>query len=214
VSSIDSAVIEHALLAAAWLLWCGLHSVLIARWWMRRMRSLLGSNIAFYRLFYVVISVVTLIPVLWMQWNIVTPLYWSWSFPWSLLQGTALLMSAAMFYLGAREYDHRFFLGIRQIEDHLAERTSEFSGFSSSGILRHVRHPYYTAGILLLLFWGDITAANLIFKIAGIGYFVLGAWLEEKKLLQEFGTSYADYQKRVPMLCPRLSAAKRKEGNP
>lgn len=93
---------------------------------------------------------------------------------------------------------------IRQIRDHLAERTSEFSGFTTAGILNHIRHPYYTAGVILLLFWGDITATNLILKIVGITYFIVGAFLEERKLLREFGDAYRAYQRRVPMFFPRI----------
>ena len=33
-------------------------------------------------------------------------------------------------------------------------------------------------------------------------YVVIGTLLEEKKLINEFGESYKQYQKRVPMLIP------------
>jgi protein-S-isoprenylcysteine O-methyltransferase Ste14 len=39
---------------------------------------------------------------------------------------------------------------------------------------------------------------------AGIisGYFVVGAILEERKLVKHFGDAYRTYQQRVPMLFP------------
>jgi protein-S-isoprenylcysteine O-methyltransferase Ste14 len=34
------------------------------------------------------------------------------------------------------------------------------------------------------------------------GYFIIGAFLEERKLLAEFGEEYIGYQRRVSMLFP------------
>lgn len=196
---------QHLLLAAAWLFWCALHSIMISPGWMTVMRRRLGAGIAYYRLFYVWFSISSLIPVLWLQWQIDSPLLWSWEFPWSLLQWTGLAVAVLLIYLGSRQYDNAFFLGIRQIRDHLAERTTEYSGFAASGILRCIRHPYYTAGILFLLFWGDMTLAHLIMKVVGIAYLLIGTRLEERKLVAEFGATYQRYQKTVPMLVPRFS---------
>ncbi len=195
---------DHALLAAVWLFWCVLHSVLISRSWMSRMRRFLDSGIAYYRLFYVTLSILTLVPVLWLQWTIETPLLWAWQFPWTIIQWVGISIALLLIYFGSRQYDNAFFLGIRQIRDHLEERTSEYSGFAASGILRYIRHPYYTAGILFLLFWGNVTPANLIMKVIGIAYLVIGAWLEERKLIAEFGDEYRRYRNAVPMLLPRM----------
>jgi len=116
-----------------------------------------------------------------------------------LLGGAGIIM-----YLGARQYDQPFFFGIRQIRDHLSTHDAEYAGFEVRGILARVRHPYYTAGILFLLAYGDVTASNLILKAVGIAYFIVGAFLEEKKLVAEFGEQYREYQRRVPMFIPRL----------
>lgn len=195
---------EHILLAGAWLLWCFLHSLVITDGWTNRVRSKLGPRYAWYRLVYVIFSIATLAPVLWLQLRIDSPLLWAWPDWLKPLQWGGLLLSGAIFLLAARQYDQRFFFGFRQIEEHLAGREAEFSGFAAEGILRRMRHPYYSAGILLLLCWGDVTAASLIMKMIGIGYFVLGGWLEEKKLVARFGDAYRRYQESVPMFVPRL----------
>ena len=199
-----SEVLSHILLGLAWLSWCVLHSVLIAPWWIRRMRRLLGKACAYYRFAYVLLSIATLLPVLYWQWTLPSRLLWSWTLPWSVLQWIGIIVSFGILYLGAREYNQAFFFGWQQIRDHLDERTSEFSGFAAGGILAHVRHPYYSGGILFLLCWGDLTVSNLLMKVIGIGYLVVGAYIEERKLQQEFGDAYREYMRNVPMFIPSL----------
>ena len=193
----------HLALAGAWLLWCLLHSLLIADAWTRWVRARTGPRFAWYRLAYVLFSVVSFAPVLWLQFTIDSPQLWAWPAWLKPLQWGGLLVSALVFLLAARQYDQRFFFGLRQVEEHLAGREAEFSGFAAVGILRRIRHPYYSAGILLLICWGDVTAANLILKVIGIGYFLIGAWLEERKLVAQFGDEYRRYQQAVPMFIPR-----------
>jgi methanethiol S-methyltransferase len=196
---------QHLLLACGWLLWCVLHSVLIAESWMRIVRRRLGKWTAYYRLSYVLFSGASLLPVFYLQIRIESPLLWSWPSPLEPLQWTGVAVSAVIFLTAARRYDQRFFFGLRQISEHLAGRDAEFAGFAADGILRYMRHPYYSAGILLLLVWGDVTVATLIMKATGIGYFLVGAVLEERKLVARFGDAYRRYQHEVPMFIPRLT---------
>ena len=48
-----------------------------------------------------------------------------------------------------------------------------------------------------LLTW-NLLALNLGATI----YILAGAWLEERKLLAEFGEAYADYRRRTPFIIP------------
>ncbi len=166
------------------------------------MQRLLGPRLAYYRLFYVLISTITFIPVLYLQLTIDSPLLWGWPPALRVLQAAGLGVSLLIFFLAGRQYDQAFFFGVRQIREYRAGTSAHFSGFVATGILRRMRHPYYTAGILLMLFWGSLTWANLIMKVVGIAYFVIGAFLEEKKLLAEYGDAYRRYRQEVPMFLP------------
>jgi protein-S-isoprenylcysteine O-methyltransferase Ste14 len=42
----------------------------------------------------------------------------------------------------------------------------------------------------------------LAFLIGMAVYMVIGAFLEEKKMLKEFGEAYTDYRKNTPMFLP------------
>lgn len=200
-----SVVLPHALLAAAFILWCMLHSLLTAPGWMRCMHSMFGPRTAYYRLAYVIVSIITLVPILLLWRRTDSPELWEWPAFVALLRWIGVAASLVVLAVAARSYDQVFFFGFRQIREHRAGARAEFSGFVTAGILRRIRHPYYSAGILLLLCWGDATAANLIVAAIGVGYLVIGAFLEERKLVTEFGEEYRRYQREVPMFipCPR-----------
>jgi len=70
-----------------------------------------------------------------------------------------------------------------------------------TGVLRHLRHPWYLAGLLLL--WGrDLAARDLVTATLLSGYLYLGSVLEERRLLAEFGDRYRRYQRAVPASSP------------
>lgn len=76
-----------------------------------------------------------------------------------------------------------------------------------SGPYAWVRHPQYTAGLVMMLgwflIWGAWYALGLLPLIAVMIF--AQARIEEKYILQkQFGEAYAAYQERVGMLLPRL----------
>jgi protein-S-isoprenylcysteine O-methyltransferase Ste14 len=76
-----------------------------------------------------------------------------------------------------------------------------------SGPYAWVRHPQYTAGLVMLLgwflAWGAWYALGFLPLIAGMA--CVQARIEEKYILDmRFGQAYADYRERVGLLLPRL----------
>jgi len=91
---------------------------------------------------------------------------------------------------------------------------SSFLGFSKettseliiSGLHKYVRHPIYSGTVLIYMgafFFQptDLMAASLFWLIT---YLPIGIYLEEKKLIIEYGERYLNYRKNVKALIPKV----------
>lgn len=79
----------------------------------------------------------------------------------------------------------------------------------TSGPYRWVRHPMYSAALILIVAAGLLTA-NTVVVIAGIPMFALLAArsrLEERRLAEKFGEPYRVYQRRTGRFVPRFTSA-------
>jgi protein-S-isoprenylcysteine O-methyltransferase Ste14 len=102
---------------------------------------------------------------------------------------------------GARHYSFAQFTGIAQMRGTASGGLAAAGALDSSGVLGLVRHPWYVA-VVLLIWARDLDAARLVANGVLTAYIVVGTLLEERKLLQEFGDSYREYQRRVSMFVP------------
>jgi protein-S-isoprenylcysteine O-methyltransferase Ste14 len=105
--------------------------------------------------------------------------------------------SVIIFKQAFRGYKFSFFIGLKHGEEE----------FVTSGILTHVRHPLYSATILIVLgyFLFEPTLATLASALCIFLYLPLGIYLEEKKLIQQYGNRYLQYKKEVPAITPKIS---------
>jgi methanethiol S-methyltransferase len=194
---------KYLIIALLWTGYCILHSYLISIRVTNTMKQLLRKYYAFYRLFYVFISTVLLIPILSYvsktdQQVIITygPIL---NFSrYVLISGSLFLFFWAFFI----DYDFLSFIGIRQILNMgKYGKTIPSIELKRKGLLGIIRHPMYLAAIILLwcfTFKVSDIVANTVLTI----YIATGTVLEEKKLVLEFGESYIKYQLEVPMLIP------------
>lgn len=74
----------------------------------------------------------------------------------------------------------------------------------TDGGYKVVRHPLYLFSILILFCNPVISVRWLLLSVLSSVYFLVGACLEEKRLLKEFGDEYLAYQRTVPFIVPRL----------
>jgi methanethiol S-methyltransferase len=140
-----------------------------------------------------------LVVVLWQPTE--TPLYTIGGVARWVLAACSILALAAFAFSGyvLRTFDP---FGLRPIRAHLRGRPDRPAPFVLRGPYRLVRHPLYFC--ILVLFWAKpvMTADRLLLAALWTGWIVVGAMLEERDLVAEFGDQYKDYRRHVPMLIP------------
>lgn len=185
-----------------WILWCAQHSTLISTTVTEYVRNWLGDGFRFYRLFYNAVSLVTLIPLATYSHAIRQPPVFRWEGPLMIVQILLLAASIYLFVAGGKHYSWAQFLGIAQIRAWKADGSlSKGDSFVVSGIHRVIRHPWYLGGILIV--WSqDLSVSTILINMVISLYFMIGAVLEERKLVREFGDKYREYQGTVSMLLP------------
>jgi protein-S-isoprenylcysteine O-methyltransferase Ste14 len=142
-------------------------------------------------IFVPVINIVEIIATIVSVWQFITTPY---GFPWFNLAGLILFLSGVVIYLRARLTLGKYFS-----EKHRLLETHELV---TTGIYAHIRHPIFTAGMLLL-------PGLALFLNSCLGFFVMLLYFpliliripfEEEILKNAFGQEYIDYMNRTKKL--------------
>ena len=191
-----------SILALSWTAWCFLHSLLISRGFTARMKEIMGRIYGYYRLAYTIFSLLTLVPVIYYQAQLGQEVIFAWPWPWFLVKYGMYTVAFLLFYGGFRVYDIQYLAGIKQVQQMRHGNGTDTMEFTSEGILGYVRHPWYSGAILLVCAFGDVTDVSLVSKTVLTVYIIIGAFLEEQKLIREIGEPYRLYRTKVPMFIP------------
>lgn len=189
------------LLLFGWLGYYVLHSLLATGWLKTMVAARWPRLFRFYRLGYNAIAVGLFALLMGYQTQLPAPPLWPEYGP-LLLAGYLLLLGGALLGLAAlRGYNLAEFGGWGYLRKGGVPVSTELS---TQGLNARVRHPLYTG--LLLVLAGYVLVAptlpRLIFMGCSVVYVLVGARLEEQKLLAHFGAAYARYRRQVPMLLP------------
>jgi protein-S-isoprenylcysteine O-methyltransferase Ste14 len=154
-----------------------------------------------YRLFYNFFAVISLFPVLALVALLPDQTLYRIPIPWALLAIFGQALALVALAIGVLQTGAASFLGLEQL---FQLKTQGKESMVTDGLYRWVRHPLYTAG-LAFMWLSPVMTANLLALYLGFTvYLVVGVYFEERKLLREFGTAYAEYRRRTPMLVPGL----------
>lgn len=188
------------LLAFSWLLYFSLHSFLASltakRWLATRFPAF---NFA-YRVFYNIVSLLAIVPILWFMHKLNGPRLWAWPDELAWLANGLAILAAIGFIWSFRYYGAADFLGLAQLKTK-QKADNEHQALAISPLHRHVRHPWYFFG-LVILWTRDMTPAFFISALAITTYLIIGSRLEERKLIYFYGDAYREYRRRVPALIP------------
>jgi methanethiol S-methyltransferase len=177
------------------------HSVMarpaFKQWWAKLF------PVACQRSTYVLLSSLILLLLFW-QWRpIPMPIWQVGGMAAWLLIGVSwlgwLIVLASTFMI-----DHFDLSGLRQAFFALRGAEIPSQSFKTPLLYKIVRHPLMLG--FLLAFWAtpEMTAGHLLFAIMTTAYILVALQFEERDLIAQFGTTYQQYRRRVPMLLPRI----------
>jgi methanethiol S-methyltransferase len=194
---------KYLVIILLWAAYCFLHSFMISIWFSNIMKRLLRNYYAFYRLFYVLVSALLLVPLIRFTIQLDHEVVITYSSTLDIIRyilfASGLLVFVKAFFI---DYDVLHFLGLRQaLKFNMTEKESSNKELKKNGLLGIVRHPMYSA-VIIVLWCNTFTVADIIVNAVLTIYVVIGTLLEERKLVIEFGDSYVRYQNEVPMLIP------------
>lgn len=185
----------HAIYALAWVAFGLIHSLLIRDAVKNRLQPVFGNA---YRLAYNGFAIVHTAATLGVGW-LVFPRLAPFDLPgWlTALQAASFAGGCLLMALGGRSFDLARFIGLAQLRG----GADDDGPLRTDGLLAFIRHPLFAAGFLIL--WGGaINEPGLATAVWGSLYLIVGARLEERRLLRVYGAAYADYRRRVPAFIP------------
>lgn len=198
-------LLSHLVLAACWVLYCVLHSVLASTSVKARVQQRTGSAFRYYRLFYTVFAALSLGVLIAYQIRVPTTLLFSPNLAAKFFGYVLLPGGVGLMFICIRKY----FFSLSGLKSLVQETPS--SELMIGGIHRFMRHPLYTGTFAAI--WGfwliHPTCSVLVADVIITVYTLWAIRLEEAKLVAEFGEDYREYQRQVPKLIPRRLLAGR-----
>lgn len=194
---------DYIFVAFLWIGYCALHSWFISIGFTNFMTHILKDYYAFYRIFYILISLVLLIPLINFTAHFDTTIIITYVPPLSIVRYVLIAGSLLLFFWAFfLDYDSLSFFGIRQMLNFRKEnKTNPSDEIKRNGLLGLMRHPMYLA-LIIYLWCQTFRAVDIVVNIILTIYVIIGTKLEERKLVLEFGETYVKYQQEVPMLIP------------
>ncbi|QIG81345.1 methyltransferase family protein [Stakelama tenebrarum] len=189
--------VDHLAYAAAWLAFGMLHSMSAGATARRGLGRLLGR---WHRIGYNLLATGQLAAVLAVG-ALVSADAPGWSRPPLLIaaQAAMLALGAVLGVIALRSYRAGPFLGSAQLRG----EDDDGQPLAIDGLHRRMRHPLYTAAMLIL--WGlvrsDVSFATALWASL---YFHVGSRFEERRLIARYGDVYRRYRREVPRFLPRL----------
>lgn len=150
----------------------------------------------FYRIIYNIISFITAAPAffVWITSSSSTPLLYTIPgelFPFFIL---LRLLAIGLFVYAAFQTDMLEFAGLKTCKTDGRIMTDKAYGI--------VRHPLYTGIIVIIFTKAEMTQLDFTANALVSIYFIIGAYIEERRLVYAFKDEYRKYQQRVSMFIP------------
>jgi protein-S-isoprenylcysteine O-methyltransferase Ste14 len=185
------------------LAWGMFHSVLASLPVKSFFRRLFGLGVErVYRLGYNLLAGLSFLPVLALVGLHPGITMYNVRWPWSALMFAGELLAILALAIGILQSHPFDFLGLCQ----LMSPGGNGDKLTTTGLYHYVRHPLYSTGLVILWLVPRMTVNLFAMNLALTAYIIIGANLEERKLIKELGQEYVDYMANTPMFIPFLKA--------
>jgi protein-S-isoprenylcysteine O-methyltransferase Ste14 len=189
--------------AAAAGLYAALHSLLASHEAQAVARRVFGPGAdRWYRLAYKTLAVGLLVAQERLLVRLPSRTVYALPSPWRPLARLAQLGAFVGLVACLRLTDAATFLGVRQA----GLLPSYRRPLVEHGPYPWVRHPGYWCLLGILWCKTSLTDIGLVVNLVFTVYLGIGSFLEERRLVREFGSIYLAYRRRVPRLLPRRPA--------
>lgn len=189
--------VQHCIMARPW----------FKRWWTRIVPAAIERTIF-------MMATCAILGLMFWQWRSMPTVIWS-------VEGTAAVVMHAIAFVGwvivllsTFLIDHFDLFGLRQTW--LAFRGKPYTQkpFAERSLYRHMRHPLMFG--FMVSFWVApvMTVGHMVFAGAFTMFVLVALVFEERDLVALHGSSYRDYQRRVPKLLPFGARRRDDEGAP
>lgn len=185
-----------------WIVYCLLHSIMAAMAFKKRIQILFGKSYCYYRLFYNLFALITLVLILLYQIFLTSSLIFNPNIITKISGITITAIGIIIMLLCISKYfkQESGFLWLSP------ETKTKKTELHIRGIHNYVRHPLYLGTFIFI--WGLFTvfpsAVNLVAVSIITLYTLIAIRFEEQKLISEFGDAYKEYKKKVPMIIPKF----------
>lgn len=199
-------VFDVLIIVLLFFLFASSHSILAAFDVKKRLTEKIGNQIAFYRLFYNISSILIFVVVYYLSPKPNVIIY-DLQFPYDLIILTIQILGIIGFFWSGSYINLKEFLGITQIKrfyqgNYSVKDLDEYHELVIVGPFKLSRHPIYFFSIIILLFRSTMDLFYLVFLVCMILYFYIGSVYEERSLEKRYGEKYLDYKSQVPRLIP------------
>lgn len=150
-----------------------------------------------YRLFYNILAVVSLLPILYLMITLPDRTLYQVPAPFDYMMRFGQGLSIFLLFAAILQTDLLSFAGLRQFFEQ--EKTGPLI---TSGLYRYVRHPLYTFSLSFLWLSPRMSLNSFVVYLALTLYILVGIIFEERKLVRAFGEEYVNYRSETPMLIP------------
>lgn len=160
----------------------------------------------YYRLFFSFQAFILFLPILALAVFLPDQIIYRIPQPWVWLTVILQVLAIILLLDSINQTGAMRFIGFEQaLQKQAGERKLPLV---EHGMYRYVRHPIYT-NIFVIMWLMPIMTWNLLALAIGVNlYNMIGAKLEERKLLLEFGQAYDQYRRKTPFMVPLLKLNK------